>query len=118
MTLVRVRREVSAVTPARGALEAIIAGPTEGEKRNGLRAPYTEGLSIERLTIDDGTARVGLTSGCPECPRWAGDLTVWRFKESISRTLKQFANVRRVVVCVDGYLDFDEVIGRRSKKCD
>jgi hypothetical protein len=118
LTLVPVQREVSVVSPARGALEALIAGPTEEEKGKGLLAPYTDGLSITSLKINSGTARVAFTSSCAECPRLSGDLAVWRFTESIQRTLKQFPNVRRVIICLDGYEDFGDLVDGPNKRCD
>ena len=118
LTLVPVKREVSTVSPARGALEALIAGPTEEEKTRGLLAPYTDGLTISSLRILNGTARVSFVSSCVECPRWQADLAVWRFTEGIGRTLKQFPNVRQVVICLDGFEDFADLSHEPSKKCE
>jgi hypothetical protein len=118
LTLVPVQREVSVVSPARGALEALIAGPTEEEKEKGLLAPHTDRLSIASLKIISGTARVAFTSSCTECPHLQGDLAVWRFTEAIQRTLKQFPNVRRVVICLDGYEDFGDLVEGPNKRCD
>ncbi len=116
LALVPVRRKVSGVTPARGAIEALIAGPTDEEKGRGLRSPHTHDLSIKTLAIDDGTARISLVSKCADCPRWPGDLAPWRFREAIERTLKQFPTVRRVVICLDGIENFDS--GDEIKKCE
>ena len=118
LALVPVQREVSVVSPARGALEALIAGPTADEKTRGLLAPYTEGLSITNLKIMNGTARIGLASSCGDCPRWSDDLAVWRFTEAINRTLKQFSNVRRVVICLDGFEDFGLLNQAPTKRCE
>ena len=118
LTLVPVQREVSVVSPARGALEALIAGPTVEEKTRGLLAPYTEGLSITNLKIMNGIARVSFASSCGDCPRWPDDLAVWRFTEAVNRTLKQFPNVRRVVICLDGFEDFGELNQAPTKRCE
>ncbi|HWC76116.1 MAG TPA: GerMN domain-containing protein [Blastocatellia bacterium] len=117
LALVPVQRSVSVAAPARGALEALIAGPTEEEKKRGLLAPYTEGLSIDGLTINAGTAKVSFTSANSNGHSWPGDLAVWRFTEAVTRTLKQFQNVRRVVICLDGYEDFGSLADEPSKKC-
>jgi hypothetical protein len=117
LALVAVRRTVSVTTPARGAIEALIAGPTDEEKGRGLRSPYAEGLSIKNLAIDGGTAHVSFVSKCVDCPRWPGDLAPWRFREAIERTLKQFPTVRRVVICLDGVENFDAG-GDEIKKCE
>ena len=116
LALVPVRRTVSVTTPARGAIEALIAGPTDEEKGRGLRSPYTDGLSIKTLAIDDGTAHVSFVSKCADCPRWPGDLAPWRFREAVERTLKQFPTVRRVVICLDGVENFDAAA--ELKKCE
>ena len=117
LALVPVQREVSVVSPARGAMEALIAGPTDDEKTRGLLAPYTEGLSITNLKIMNGIARIGFASSCGDCPRWPDDLAVWRFTEAINRTLKQFSNVRRVVICLDGFEDFGELNRPPTRRC-
>jgi len=117
LAMVPVHREVSVVSPARGALEALIAGPTADEKGRGLLAPYTEGLTITNLKIINGTARVSFASSCGDCPRFPDDLAVWRFTEAINRALKQFPNVRRVVICLDGFEDYGQLNQPPTKKC-
>jgi len=117
LALVPVRRTVSQTAPARGALEALIAGPTDEEKSRGLRSPYTDDLLIKTLEIAGGTARVSLTSKCAECPRWPGDLAPWRFREAVEKTLKQFPTVKRVIICLDGVENFDDNSGK-IKKCE
>jgi hypothetical protein len=117
LALMPVQREVSVVSPARGAMEALIAGPTDDEKTRGLLAPYTEGLSITNLKIMNGIARIGFASSCGDCPRWPDDLAVWRFTEAINRTLKQFSNVRKVVICLDGFEDFGQLNRPPTRRC-
>ncbi|HEX5732762.1 MAG TPA: GerMN domain-containing protein [Blastocatellia bacterium] len=117
LALVPVRRMVSATTPARGAIEALIAGPTDEEKAQGLRSPYAEDLLIKSLEINEGTARISLISKCAECGRWPGDLAPWRFGVAVERTLKQFPTVKRVVICLDGVENFDDNSGE-IKKCE
>ncbi|HKS42734.1 MAG TPA: GerMN domain-containing protein [Blastocatellia bacterium] len=103
--LVPVQRRVSRLTPARGAIEALLAGPTEEEKSKGLRAPQTDGLRIKELIISDGVARISLVSDCPTCAHWAETTAPLRFKEAIELTLKQFDTVRRVKVIFNGHED-------------
>lgn len=117
LALVAVRRMVSATTPARGAIEALIAGPTDEEKTRGLRSPYAEDLLIKSLEISKGTARISLVSKCADCARWPGDLAPWRFGEAVERTLKQFPTVKRVVICLDGVENFGDNSGE-IKKCE
>lgn len=103
--LVPVQRRVQRMLPARGAIEALLAGPTEEEKSNGLRAPHTEGLKIKELTISNGLARISLVSDCPTCAHWTEPAAPLRLKEAIELTLKQFDTVRRVKVILDGKED-------------
>ena len=97
--LVPVQRRVSRLTPARGAIEALLAGPTEEEKSKGLRAPHKDGLRIKELIISDGVARLSLVSDCTTCETTAP----FRLKEAIELTLKQFDTVRRVKVVFNGH---------------
>jgi spore germination protein GerM len=113
--LMPVHRMVYWMTPARSALEALIAGPTGNERGNGIRSPHTENISIKNLQIANGTALVSLNSACPECGRFNGPEDALRFKEAIELTLKQFPSVRRVRICLDGYEDFHEAESR--KRC-
>ena len=103
--LVPVQRRVQRMLPARGAIEALLAGPTEEEKSNGLRATHTEGLKIKELTISNGVARISFVSDCPTCAHWAETTAPLRFKEAIELTLKQFDTVRRVKVIFNGHED-------------
>lgn len=47
-------------TQARAALQNLFAGPTWQEERQGYITPLPDGVTIERLVIQDGTAEVGL----------------------------------------------------------
>jgi hypothetical protein len=113
--LTPVQRMVYWMTPARSALEALIAGPTGNERGNGIRSPHTENIAIKNLQIANGTALVSLNSDCPECGRFNRPEDALRFKEAIELTLKQFPSVRRVRICLDGYEDFYEAESR--KRC-
>ncbi|MGA9771798.1 MAG: GerMN domain-containing protein [Blastocatellia bacterium] len=101
-SLVPVQRRVSRLTPARGAVEALLAGPTDEEKSKGLRATHTDALSLKELIISDGVARITLVSDCPTCAHWADTKAPFRLKEALELTLKQFDTVRRVKVSFNG----------------
>jgi Sporulation and spore germination len=100
LNLVAVSRRVDTAAPARGALNALIAGPTAAEKNRGFRSPYAENLSVKHLVIRNGLARMSLRS-TSRLGRWPGDNAPWRFSEAITRTLKQFPTVKRVAICLD-----------------
>jgi len=100
------RRAVSAASPARAALEALLAGPTPQEERGGYVALASANeFGIGSLRISGGTARVNFVSS-RTWAGWPGDLAPIRFKTAVELTLKQFPNVRRVVVSLDGNPNF------------
>lgn len=113
-----VLRTVDRRAPARGALQAFLSGPTTEEKSHGFYALHTQYLSITRLAITKGTARVSFRTTREEWQRWPGDLAPIRFAIAIEKTLKQFPNVRRVIICLDGDLDFVGGRGGPRKRCN
>jgi hypothetical protein len=113
-----VLRIVDSRSPALGALNALITGPTADEKSKGLYAPSTEYLSIKRLEITKGTARVSLRTTRDGWQRWPGDMAPGRFIAAIEKTLKQFPGVRLVLICLDGYVDFASERDRPRRRCN
>lgn len=101
-----VKRMVDAREPARGAVEALLSGPNASEKKQGYLSLAVEEFDISALTIKGGTARVNFVAS-RAWPGWPGDMSPGRFREAVTRTLKQFPNVRRVVVSVNGDPKFD-----------
>ena len=104
-----VQRRVSASTPGRGSLLALLAGPNATERGQGFRALDSSGLSTGHLIIQHGLARVNFVSPGPK--RWAGDLSPATFKQAVIKTLRQFPTVRRVRIAVNGRTDFDSLKG-------
>ena len=101
-----VKRMVDGREPARAALQALVRGPSAAEERQGYLSLSVDGFNIGSLTIRDGTARVNFVA-TRRWPGWPGDMSPGRFREAVTRTLKQFPNVRRVVVSVNGDAKFD-----------
>ncbi|MBD0370854.1 MAG: GerMN domain-containing protein [Pyrinomonadaceae bacterium] len=101
-----VKRMVEGKEPARGALEALLRGPNASEKKQGYLSLAVEEFDIGSLTIRGGTARVNFVAS-RTWPGWPGDMSPGRFREAVTRTLKQFPTVRRVVVAVNGDPKFD-----------
>jgi spore germination protein GerM len=101
-----VRRTVSRVdgTFARGALEALLAGPTAGEKQEGLSTAIPSNVSIRSFTIESlpkgSDANVDL-HGLPPAQRTDAGLKVRVFTE-ITRTLVGLSDVARVWIRADG----------------
>jgi spore germination protein GerM len=104
--LAPVTRSVSAVAPARPAIEALLKGPTPAERRRGF-GPLASAntFRIGSLKITDGTARINFFSR-GRWAGWPGDLAPVRFKTAVELTLKQFPSVQRVIVSVNGDPEF------------
>lgn len=62
-----VTREVSATAPMRGALEALLAGPTAQERADGYEGWFSEATAhmLDGVRIDDGRAYVDLVRDLP-----------------------------------------------------
>lgn len=114
--LTPVSRIVSSQDKVEEAIHLLIIGPTEEERSQGFSAPYTERMKIKDLRINNKVAHISLISDCKECPRWGGLLAPEIFRDAIESTLKQFSNISKVKICLDGYEDFGNVSDEGPKK--
>ncbi|GIJ48127.1 hypothetical protein Val02_50130 [Virgisporangium aliadipatigenens] len=87
-----VSRPVIPPATSRGALQRLFAGPTEDERKAGLRFVDSHAGGFAGVTIEDGVARVILTDGC------ACDGSTVSIANEIMPTLKQFPSVRFVKI--------------------
>jgi spore germination protein GerM len=103
-----VERRLSAVAPARAAINALLEGPTEAERSRGFDGLAGAGeFAIGSLKIVRGTARINFVVS----RTWAGfpgDIAPARFKKAVELTLKQFPDVRRVIVSLNGDRNFEQ----------
>lgn len=106
--LTPVSRFVNPETPARGALEALLANTTEDEERQGFGSLDTSGLSIGVLTISNFQAQVDFFSGGTK--QWRGDLAPFIFRDAVEATLRQFPTVQSVTVMVDSDPNFGSLV--------
>ncbi|MGH3023866.1 MAG: GerMN domain-containing protein [Gaiellaceae bacterium] len=81
------------------AIEAVLEGPTELEQDNGLSTAVPEGTQLLGLTIDDGIARVDLTS---EFESGGGSASMQTRLAQIVYTITQFPTVEGVLFSLDG----------------
>ena len=97
---------VDAMAPARPAIEALLKGPTAAERRSGF-GPLASAreFRIGSLRISRGTARVNFVT-TRRWAGWPGDLAPVRFKTAVELTLKQFPTVQRVIVSLNGDVNF------------
>lgn len=87
-----VSRQVSAETPAGGALHALFAGPSVAEQEANLAVEKSGATGFTNLSIDGGIARVRLVGGCDSR---GSTMTVANL---ITPTLKQFSTVDHVKI--------------------
>jgi spore germination protein GerM len=100
-------RSVNSNAPARAAVQALLNGPTAAEKKQGFDSLVDASkFSIGSLSIKSGVARVNFVTR--RWFGWAGDLAAVRFKKAVELTLKQFENVKSVVVSLNGDAKFDD----------
>ncbi|MDZ4244119.1 MAG: GerMN domain-containing protein [Candidatus Doudnabacteria bacterium] len=88
------------LTPARASLEELLRGPTVAEKQLGYITSINSGVKIQKLTIENGVAKVDfdkqLETGI------GGSCRVANIRAQITETLKQFATVSEVIISIDG----------------
>jgi hypothetical protein len=103
-TVYAVSRTVpKSTTPARDALEALLAGPTDTESRSGYFTSINSGVTLKSVTIQNGTARADFDAEIER--EVGGSCRVTAIRAQITRTLMQFASVKNVVISVNGRTD-------------
>lgn len=87
------------ITPARTALDLLLAGPTEEEKKAGYFSSIPSGVSLKSITIEKNIARVDFAK-----TNWptGGSCLVSAVRSEIENTLKQFSTVKEVSILVEG----------------
>jgi hypothetical protein len=85
--------------PARAALEALLAGPTEAERASGYATSINPGVTIRGLVVENGVATADFSE---ELERTGGSCLVTAIRAQIERTLLQFPAVRSVRISIAG----------------
>lgn len=102
-----VTRVIRSASPARAAINALLAGPTRAEEKRGFTSlSSADEFAIGKLSIKDGTATINFVAS-RRWHGWAGDLGPVRFKKAVELTLMQFPTVKHVVVSLNGNTNFD-----------
>lgn len=109
-----VKRRVDAASPLRGALEALMRGETKSEGKRNLFAA-TFGIRFVSVKLENGTALARFTM--PETASFSGTNSPIYFIKSVEKTALQFQAVKKVVVCLDGEIDFWREDDVPPKKC-
>jgi len=84
----------------RAALLELLKGPTPPEKADGYYTNLNPGVTIQRLAIKDGVARVDFSEALQH--RVAGSCRVIAIRSQITQTLKQFPTVKKVIISING----------------
>lgn len=88
--------------PARAALEALLAGPSEAERDGGYVTSINPGVTVRSLVVEDGVAAADFSE---ELERTGGSCLVTAIRAQIERTLMQFPAVRSVRISIAGRTD-------------
>ncbi len=99
------KRVVDARAPLRPTIEALIAGPTEAESTDKYASVAYGGMKLSDVRIKGTTARIDLVREIRDDYN-PGDLETLRFEATVIRTAKQFPNIKKVIVCVNGINEF------------
>lgn len=100
-TVYGVERKVAfTVATARTALEELLKGPTDAEKKEGYSTTLNSEVKIQSLSIENGVAKVDFDKKLEEGV--GGSCRVLAIRTQINQTLKQFSTVHSVIISIDG----------------
>lgn len=85
--------------PARAALEALLAGPTDAERSSGYVTNLNPGVAVRSVVIRDGVAVVDFSAGME---RSGGACLVTAIRAQVESTLTQFPGVSSVRIAIEG----------------
>lgn len=98
-------RYVNKKAPLRPTIEALIAGPTKEENPDKFSSVTYGDVKLSSIEIRRGTARIDFTRTISKDYN-PGDLETLRFEGTVIRTAKQFPEIKKVIVCVNGINEF------------
>lgn len=88
---------------ARAALEELLKGPTAKEESMGYFTNINEGVEIQSLIVENGTAKVDFNEYLDF--QVGGSCRVIAIRAEIEETLKQFPTVENVIISINGRTD-------------
>lgn len=94
------RKVSSTLAVGMAALRELITGPTSEEKRMGYGTVINPGVVVQKLTIENGVARVDFNEELER--QVGGSCRVSAIRAQIEETLKQFPTVKEVVISING----------------
>lgn len=93
------RRIPKTVSMARLLVEALIAGPTAAEKRNGAAAPFPNGSAVQSVNLRDGTLTVDFNERLRNV---GGSCQAQMIRAAVTQTLGALPTVKKVVITAGG----------------
>jgi hypothetical protein len=93
------RRVPATVSMARLLTEALIQGPTEGEKADGFSFDFPRSGRVQSIALRDGTLTIDFTS---DLQNVGGSCRVQAIRASIEETMLQLPTVERVRILAGG----------------
>lgn len=94
------RKIIKTKAKARMALEELLKGPTSNEKEQGYFTSINSGVKIQKLSIENGVAKVDFDEQLEF--QVGGSCRVAAIRAQIVQTLKQFPTVKDVVISING----------------
>jgi hypothetical protein len=88
------------VATARGAITELLKGVTEADKADGFFTSINADVKIQKLTIENGIAKIDLSNDIEK--ELGGSCRVTNIRAQIEKTLLQFSSVKSVIISVDG----------------
>lgn len=85
---------------AKAAIEALLRGATEEEINQGFVSNINSGVRLQKLTIENGTAKVDFDEQMEY--QVGGSCRVATIRAQITDTLKQFPTVGNVIISING----------------
>jgi len=96
-----VTRVVGATSaPARAAILELLEGVSENEKEAGYMTSINDGVTLQKISIVEGTAFVDFNNALQESV--GGSCRVSAIRSQIENTLRQFPTVKNVVISING----------------
>ncbi|MFH0928088.1 MAG: GerMN domain-containing protein [bacterium] len=84
---------------ARAAIEELLKGPTASEKTLGFETAINPGVKIQKLTIENGVAKIDFDAAIEKAV--GGSCRTGFIRAQIEQTLLQFPTVTKVIISVD-----------------
>ena len=96
-----IEREVPyTIAAGKEAIDKLLEGPTDEEKEAGYYTNINEGVILQSLIIENGTAKADFSSKLEEGV--GGSCKVTFIRSQITETLKQFDTIKEVIISING----------------